>query len=398
MTREERKIIGVTAAAHGLNHGFILIFAAVLPMLQKDFQTDYFHLGLIGNICFFAYGLGSLPAGIIADRIGSKTLISLYLFGAGLSSFFVAFSDSLTALAISIGLVGMFCSTYHPSSNVLISRGIKKPGKGFGIHGVAGSFGVALTPLVAGFLASILGWKTTYAIFGIVGMALGFASLTLQEVPHKNGKDKTKGDAAWEGSGFSVLPLVVFFATSTLVGLCYRGVMTFLPTYMAQKVQIGFLPIESVALGGMMSTVALLFGTIGQYMGGNLSDRYLPEKVYFGAFLLGAPSLFLVGLFTNLPVVLSALAYAFFYFSTQPTGVLLLARYTSVRFRGTAYGIHFFLGFGVGSFASSVSGYLADHLGLEWVFYAMGYLFIVSGMLAFVLLLLSRKRLPNSIS
>ncbi len=251
---------------------------------------------------------------------------------------------------------------------------------------------------MAGFLASILGWKTTYAIFGIVGMALGFASLTLQEVPHENGKDKTKADAVWEGSGFSVLPLVVFFATSTLVGLCYRGVMTFLPTYMAQKVQIGFLPIESVALGGMMSTVALLFGTIGQYMGGNLSDRYLPEKVYFGAFLLGAPSLFLVGLFTNLPVVLSALAYAFFYFSTQPTGVLLLARYTSVRFRGTAYGIHFFLGFGVGSFASSVSGYLADHLGLEWVFYAMGYLFVVSGMLAFVLLLLSRKRLPNSIS
>ncbi|NIO03240.1 MAG: MFS transporter [Proteobacteria bacterium] len=394
MTREERKIIGVTTAAHGLNHGFILIFAAVLPMLQKDFQTDYFHLGLIGNICFFAYGLGSLPAGVIADRIGSRTLISLYLFGAGLSSFFVAFSNSLTALAISIGLVGMFCSTYHPSSNALISRGIKKPGKGFGIHGVAGSFGVALTPLVAGFLASILGWKTAYAMFGVAGMALGFVSLTLQEVAHKNGKDKIQGDAAREGSGFSVLPLIVFFATSTLIGLCYRGVMTFLPTYMAQKVQIGFLPIENVALGGMMSTVALLFGTIGQYLGGNLSDRYLPEKVYFGALLLGAPSLFLVGLSTNLPVVLSALAYAFFYFSTQPTGSHLLARYTSVRFRGTAYGIHFFLGFGVGSFASSVSGYLADHLGLEWVFYAMGYLFVVSGMLAFVLILLSRKNPP----
>ncbi len=392
MTREERKIIGVTTAAHGLNHGFILIFSAVLPILQKDFGTDYFHLGLIGNICFFAYGLGSLPAGVIADRIGSKRLISLYLFGAALSSFLVALSNSLLALGIFIGLVGMFCSTYHPSSNTLISRGIQKPGKGFGIHGISGSLGVALTPLVAGFLASALDWKTTYAIFGIAGIAVGVASLTLPEVSREKPQDEMKVGATEEGSSQSFLPLIVFFACSTSIGLCYRGVMTFLPTYMAQKVQIDFLPIESVALGGMMSTVALLFGTIGQYMGGNLSDRYLPEKVYFGAFLLGAPSLFILGLSTNLSVVLSALVYAFFYFSTQPTGSHLLARYTSVRFRGTAYGIHFFLGFGVGSFASSLSGYLADLLGLEWVFHAMGLLFVVSGMLAFVLILLSRKR------
>ena len=140
-----------------------------------------------------------------------------------------------------------------------------------------------------------------------------------------------------------------------------------------------------------MSTIALLFGTIGQYMGGVLSDRYLPEKVYFCAHLLGVPFLFLVGLSTNLLVVLFALSYAFFHFSTQPTGVHLLARYTSVRFRGTGYGIHFFLSFGVGSFASTLSGYMADLFGLEWIFYTMGFLFLVSGMLASVLIILSRK-------
>ena len=145
-----------------------------------------------------------------------------------------------------------------------------------------------------------------------------------------------------------------------------------------------------------MSTVALLFGTIGQYMGGNLSDRYLPEKVYFGAYLLGAPFLFLVGLSTNLLVVLAALAYAFFYFSTQPTGIHILARYIGPRHRGTGYGIHFFLGFGVGSFASTLSGYMADLFGLEWVFYTMGFLFLVSGILAFVLVILSGQRSPVS--
>jgi len=391
MTREERKIIGITTAAHGLNHGFILIFSAVLPMLQKDFETSYFHLGLIGNICFLAYGLGSLPAGILADRIGSRRLISLYLFGAAFSSFLIAFSNSLVMFGVFIGMVGIFCSTYHPASNTLISRGIQKPGRGFGIHGMSGSLGVAMTPLVAGFLATALGWKTAYAIFGIAGVAVGVASLTLQDVPKKDPMLEIKGGSSRKEDRVSLLPLIVFFASSAIVGLCYRGVLTFLPTYMAQKVQIDFLPIGSVALGGMMSTIALLFGTIGQYIGGALSDRYLPEKVYFCAHLLGVPFLFLVGLSTNLLVVLFALSYAFFYFSTQPTGAHLLARYTSVRFRGTGYGIHFFLSFGVGSFASTLSGYMADLFGLEWIFYTMGFLFLVSGMLASVLIILSRK-------
>jgi MFS family permease len=146
-----------------------------------------------------------------------------------------------------------------------------------------------------------------------------------------------------------------------------------------------------------MSTIALLFGTIGQYLGGSLSDRYLPEKIYFGAYLLGAPFLFLVGLSTNVALVLSSLAYAFFYFSTQPSGDHLLARYTSVRFRATGYGIYFFLTYGVGSFGASMSGYMADLFGLESVFYTMGLLFVASGMLAYVLVILSRKRASNPV-
>ena len=392
MTREEKNIIGVTTAAHGLNHAFILIYSAVLPMLHEEFQAGYFHLGLMGNICFLAYGLGSLPAGMVADRIGSAKLISLCLFGSALFSLLATFSNSLIGLGLIIGMVGLFSSTYHPASNALISKGIQKVGKGFAIHGISGSLGVALTPLAAGFLASALGWRATYAIFGGIGVAVGIGSLTLREVSREDSSVEGESAPRVEEREESLLPLIVFFASGMMIGLCYRGVMTFLPAYMAQRVQIGFLPIGSVALGGMMSTVALLFGTVGQYAGGSLSDRSLPEKVYFAAHLLGAPFLFLVGLSTDLPVVLSALAYAFFYFSTQPSGSTLLARYTSLRFRATGYGIFFFLAYGVGSFASTLSGYMADNFGLEWVFHTMGFLFVISGVLAFILIILSRKK------
>lgn len=397
MTKEERKIIGVTSAGHGLNHGFILVFSAVLPMLQEVFQAGYFQLGMIGNICFLAYGLGSLPSGILTDVLGPKRLVGIFLFGAALSSFLIALSHSLFLFGLFLGLLGLFCSTYHPASNTLISRGLQKQGKGFGIHGISGGLGIALTPVAAGFFASALGWKAAYVIFGLIGIAVGIASLTLPEVAQKSPEGDAKGSDTTGGElKFSLVPLIIFFTTTAMLGLCYRGVLTFLPAYMAKSVQIGFLPISGVALGGMMATIALLFGTIGQYVGGTLSDRYLPEKVYFCVHLFGIPFLFLIGFSTNIFVVLFAIVYAFFHFATQPLGVRLLARYTSESFRGTGYGVHFLLNFGVGSFSATLSGYLADLLGLEWVFYSMGFVFFISGVLSLTLLILAQRVLANS--
>jgi len=77
----------------------------------------------------------------------------MYLFGAALSSFLVAFSNSLVGLGLFIGMVGTFCSTYHPASSTLISRGMRKQGKGFGIHGISGSLGVP---------ESLLDWRLSH--------------------------------------------------------------------------------------------------------------------------------------------------------------------------------------------------------------------------------------------
>ena len=85
---------------------------------------------------------------------------------------------------------------------------------------------------------------------------------------------------------------------------------------------------------------------------------------YFHLGLIGNLCFLAFGLGSLPSGILSALAYALFYFSTQPTLAKLVAQYTSVRFRGLAYGINFFVGFGIGSFASNLSGYVADLFGL----------------------------------
>ena len=58
--------------------------------------------------------------------------------------------------------------------------------------------------------------------------------------------------------------LVFFFLSAMCLGLTYKGIMTFLPAYMGEGVQIAGFEFDKVALGGTVATIALLSGAIGQ--------------------------------------------------------------------------------------------------------------------------------------
>jgi MFS family permease len=389
---EEKKIMRLTTASHGLVHLLEGVLPPLIPLLILEFNTDYFHLGMVVTVFSYAFGLGSLPAGILADRVGPRRLISVYLFGAGVLAVWVLGARSLWTYGVIMGLIGMFCSTYHPASNTLISLAIREKGKGFGIHGIAGSLGVAVVPVVSAWIAWAMGWRTPHVVFGALGILVGLYSLT---VPYKQPERKPErlaedGDGEGEEASLSLLNLVVFMLSATALGLTYKGIMTFLPTYMGQKVQLGFLHLDTVALGGTVATVALLSGAPGQYLAGRLTDRYRPEMIYFGAVALGTIFVFMMAVTTNLVLVASAILYAFFYFATQPTQNYLLSRYLPKHRHGLGYGIQFFVTFGVGSTAAAVSGYLADRFGLESVFYGMGICFLLS--CGFVLFLVFHTR------
>jgi MFS family permease len=74
---------------------------------------------------------------------------------------------------------------------------------------------------------------------------------------------------------------------------------------------------------------------------------------------------------SNALLVISAVFYAFFYFSVQPVQNYILSNYLPRHRHGLGYGLHFSLTFGVGSTAAAISGYIADHFGLQAVFYTM---------------------------
>ena len=392
MTPAEKKILTLTAAAHGLVHLYEGVLPPLIPLLVADYGTDYFHLGLVVSVFSYAFGLGSLPSGYLADSVSPRHLVTIYLFGSGIAAMLVWGVGSLASYAFVMGLIGLFCSTYHPASNTLIALAVKEKGKAFGIHGIAGSLGVAMVPVVSASLGSLLGWRAPHVLFGLMGVVVGCFSLTVSSARPTALETTSAGEREGARIRVPLLRLGVFYVSAMTLGLTYKGIMTFLPTYLGKRVELSFLTLDTVALGGAVATLALLSGAVGQYLAGRLADYYKPERLYFICIAMGTVFVFVMASASNLLLVAAAVIYALFYFAAQPIQNYLLSSYVPRQRQGLGYGIHFFLSFGVGSTAAAVAGWLADRYGLVAVFQFTGVCFLVASGLALFLMLRAPDR------
>jgi MFS transporter, FSR family, fosmidomycin resistance protein len=387
MEKGEAREVLLLGTAHALAHGYMLIFPAVLILIMKEFQVGYFMLGVLGTISNFAFGLGALPAGFLSDRVGARRLILLYLFGATLSALLISFSRSFFQLAACLGLLGLFCSMYHPCSLALLSH-LKERGKAFGIVGALGNVGLAISPLLAGYFASRLGWRGVFPLFSVVGLMVGFSYLI-----HQRGTAWVGGDAGRKmgpapSSGETrliTLPFVLLLCMQTLAGFSFQGSTTFLPTYLSRRVEMQLFGLDPVGIGGIMASISLMIGVFGQYLGGYMGQKTDTARLYLLVVSATFPSLLLIGLARNAALVLVAGTFAFFYFCAQPMGNILLASFTSAISRGKGYGISFFFSFGIGSLAAGFCGLIAERISLSAVFYTLSALSLLQAAFAFTL-------------
>jgi MFS family permease len=228
-----------------------------------------------------------------------------------------------------------------------------------------------------------------------MGIAVACFSLTLSFQPSQSGTDDGDDSETGQDKKISYLNLFFFFSTAVLLGITYRGTMTFLPAYIGQEVHLSFIRLDAVTVGGSIATIALLFGGIGQYTSGHLVDKYKPEQIYFWVTLVGTVWVFLMAKSSNLLLILSAILFAMFYFATQPVQNYIITNYLPKHRRGLGFGLYFFLAFSVGSTAAAISGYLADRFGLTSVFYCMGGSLVLSTLMAGLLLLRTRSAITK---
>ena len=357
---------------------------------MREFGLSLTQITLIGTAFYFLFGAGAIPSGAIGDRWSDEGVLVIFLIGASLSSLLVGYSKSVLTFAISLCLLGAFISLYHPVGFSLISQGVRQRGKVMGLHGIAGNVGLAGAPLLAGLVAAELSWRYVYYLMALPGLVVGLGLLFIkldfkaQEVKGKVESRPVEGAINWP-------LLILLFVAMGLSGFIYQGVMTILPTYLSTR--IDYLSLPEIAKGGLFTTIVLAVGALGQYIGGRLSDRANPARLYLYFYLLSLPFMLIIGFALNLPLILAASVFAVFHFANQPVETTLIAENTPAAWRSRSYGFMFATIFGLGSLSAVISGFVGENYGLPTVFFMLSAVIALAAVVAF-----SLGRLPSQTS
>jgi MFS family permease len=365
--------LGTIYAAHGASHGFVLVLPAVLVALRAEFHASFTTLGTVATVSSMLYGLGALPAGLLADRVGAPVLLRVFAGGSAICCGLAAVAPGIWWLAAALALLGAAGALYHPSGLAEVTLNAPGGGREIGIHGGFGNGGTALAPLVAGAVAAAWTWRASYGLAALAAVVL-LVALARQVPLDRQLPPQTQ---AGPGSvGRAALAVVMFLAVAE--GFVFQGFVTFLPAFLAE---VGGAGRAAAAKGGVLAAAVLLLGVPGQLLGGRLAgtdSRRLAVRyacLYAGAVLAGL-SVRAAGP-TVLGVALAGL-FSLLIFLGQPITNQLVARSTRAGRRGAAYGTYFSLSFGVGALAGSAGGIVADRSGPAAVFGFLGLVAVVN--------------------
>jgi len=373
MSQFQKKIV-ITSIGHFLVHAMTMILPAVLVLLEAEFSVSLISLGKLVTIQILFLGLGGLPAGIIADRFGSRAVLITYFIGLIISSVWLYFATTFTMAAIGLGFLGLVTGLYHPAGLKMVSHS-PNVSRNMSYHGVAGSLGLAAGPIYGGWMASWLGWRTAYLFPG--GLAL--LGLIIILVYHHESAPKLNKFKL----NFTVTKVhFTIFTVSSLWGLAHHGLFNFLPYYFTEAVQTGF---TSVVGSGFLTGFVLLLGIIGQLLGGSLGERFKRKNLYIWVVALNIPFLVMMAYYQGWHLVAITGVLAAVNFMFQPVNNSLLADVTTSDQRGVIYGFSAGISFGVGSLAGVIGGYLGESLSINYIFPSMGLLLLPAVLFAILL-------------
>ncbi len=411
MNSNDRSIASFTMLGHGLVHWFEMSIPIFLVVWLNEFPESVALVGLIIALGYAPFGLGALPAGILADRYGPKRLILLCFAGMSLSFIALAFATSIYLVGVALVIWGIAASVYHPAGMALISTGAEKRGTVFAYHGMAGNFGIALGPFAAATLLIFFDWQLVAILLAIPGLIALLYGLTVDfdttaavadDADAGPGTEMTLPTFLSNSKTLFASAFVLVFVLVTFEGLYYRGILTFLPDILGDISSLeelaGTLSLQGIEPSDYLFVMLLVVGMAGQYVGGKLTERVSVEYALAGTFgilsLLALAFVPLSQLGVGVLVVYSALL-GFFLFGIQPFYQVAVAVYTPPDTRGLSYGYTYLAEFGFGAASIAIGGFVIGAQGVA-AFFGVLAGFAIAGALFSLALLSSDTFLPFS--
>ena len=256
------------------------VLAALLQSIKLELALSDTELGLLGGIAFGVfYATVGLPLAWLADRGDRRSLIaaavglwSVMTAACGLAGGFAALF--LARVGVGIGEAGG-----SPPSQALVSDyfGRERRARAFGVLYLQIPLGFVVGYWLGGWLDGLVGWRLTFLLVGLPGIALALlVRLTLREPP----RGHADAAGAPEAADASLPAAIRYFLAQrplrylSLAGAAH-GVGAFaaalwLPTYFIRTFAV-----TGATAGAWLALAYGCGGTAGVLCGGQIADAFV---------------------------------------------------------------------------------------------------------------------------
>jgi MFS family permease len=360
--RKDVRVIGIVGSAHALSHFFQLALPPLFPLLRAEFGTSYATLGALVSVFYVASGACQFGAGFAVDRYGAGPVLLggiALLAGSALLGGFVPGVYWLFPLA---ALMGLGNGVFHPADFAVLNVNVspRRLGHAYSTHGIGGSLGYAIAPVVSFGLGSVLGWRTALVTMGLAGL-IGLAALAWQRDVLRSrahgaaGPQHTLADSI---DLFKQAPIALCFAYFSVATIATIGIQTFAGTGLNAAYGI------PLAVATSAITAYLLGSTAGILTGGFLAARATRhDRVAATGLAIGALLIFTIAAAPALaPWAIPLLALTGFSLGcTGPSRDMIVRGATPPGASGRVYGF-VYSGLDLGATISPIAmGALLDH-------------------------------------
>jgi MFS family permease len=250
--------------------------SVMIPELMRSFSITASAVGVMSAFYLYAYAPMQIPVGMLMDRFGVKSLLSIASIVVGIGSILFSLSHEVWTASFGRLLIGGGSSFAFVAMVYISSHWFPIKRRAF-LIGIANSVAMLGASAGSGPLTSIIsnfGWRTTLFGFGVFGIVLAFSIFwvlnldptnekiekTQPDLPsHPIGKLKTvcKNSQTWINS---IVALCFYMTTTAFAGLWG---LTFIQTAYGVSKEVAGYAMSMVFLGWL----------VGGPVVGHLSDR-----------------------------------------------------------------------------------------------------------------------------
>jgi MFS transporter, FSR family, fosmidomycin resistance protein len=385
--RRGRMLLANVTAAHFSHHVTNSLLTPLLPLIRDAFALSYPESGLLVSAYGISLGASNAPMGALADRIGSRPVISIGLLLTGLLSLALATAGAYWQLLALLVLLGLVAGSYHAPAAALLARSFPQQVRGaaLGLHITGGHLSLFITPAAAGLLiAATATWRSSYLWLAIPPLVTSLLIARLR-VPsthvHAEARQSVGVLRSLIDVARNVGPLVLL---SIVFQTLYAAVLAFMALYLVDAREIS--QPQAAAFVG----VSQVIGVLGSPFGGHLSDRLGRRAVILTGMVLMGPAMYALTIVPQalLPVALLAIGMATALRQTV-TEVLVMDSAPPQR-RAMVMGSYYMLYQQLGGVAAPLLGVLAGLVGIAATF---GGITLALAVASVVVLLIHRKLL-----